>query len=455
MSTNKTSYPTRQTAVKREEQEAVAIKVSSSSSPEPAAARGTSWSHPAELAYPDAAAWTTDSIMEYIITYSFSVPGRNVTGKRTYFSTILSADGTTTVIPSVYRIPLMFVANFLWRSVCLVLQAGEWEDFKLGILHVGRVANAFLLEAREEAGQKGIGKMWRSEMFNRVLVRYRMGWLISDPKQLKEFWELYGENEYRKDTIKTLEWTRIALKGHKGFSITEEQIEDGITIPQFMDGLKENEGKWLWDPSGQNSPGTSAYQWLEKWRATRTWRAGQAPSTGAAITAASKQDATMAPPPPPSPTKIASTLPPQTAAPILQPTPVTSTTTNAQRQPLTTTRPLSTPTTQYTYPQPLLLLPLHHSNKAYHIQPQNPQREQHIETLEKKLTALKRRLVYEEVYGEPMEGVEEPGTGTGFWRSNLEHLTVEPGEQAPRLTRTESTPVKSRRKPSHMMDTSL
>ncbi|KAF8880382.1 hypothetical protein CPB85DRAFT_435713 [Mucidula mucida] len=197
----------------------------------------------------------------------------------------------------------MFVANFSWRSVYLVLQAGEWEDFKLGILHVGRVANAFLLEAREEAGQNGIGKMWRSEMFNRVLVRYRMGWLISDPKQLKEFWDLYGENEYRKDTIKTLEWTRIALKGHKGFSITEEQIEDGISIAQFMDGLKENEGKWLWDPSGQNSPGTSAYQWLEQWRATRTWRAGQVPSTGAAITTASKQDTAMAPPPPRAPQK--------------------------------------------------------------------------------------------------------------------------------------------------------
>ncbi|KAF8875980.1 hypothetical protein CPB85DRAFT_1443947 [Mucidula mucida] len=469
MSTNKNSYPTRQTTVKREEAEAVAIKVSSTTSPEPATAHGTSWSHPAELAYPDAAAWTTDSIMEYIITYSFSVPGRNVTGKRSYFSTIMSADGTTTTIPSVYRIPLMFVANFLWRSVYLVLQAGEWEDFKLGILHVGRVANAFLLEAREEAGQKGIGKMWRSEMFNRVLVRYRMGWLISDPKQLKEFWDLYGENEYRKDTIKTLEWTRIALKGHKGFSITEEQIEDGISIAQFMDGLKENEGKWLWDPSGQNSPGTSAYQSLEQWRATRTWRAGQVPSTGAAITAANKQDTAMAPPPPPSPTKVVSPLPPPTAAPIL-PTPVTSTC-----PPLTTTRPLSLlnvshpsvsrPTTQYTYPQPpppSAAPPLEQSLSYSTPKSSVPfvfdalqQREQHIETLERKLAALKRRLDYEEVYGAPMEGVEEPGMGTGFWRSNLEHLTAEPGEQAPGLTRTQSTPVKSRRKPSHMMDTSL
>lgn len=37
------------------------------------------------------------------------------------------------------------------------------------------------------------------------------------------------------------------------------------------------------------------------------------------------------------------------------------------------------------------------------------QREQHNETSERKLTALKRRLDYEEVFRAPMNSVESPG----------------------------------------------
>lgn len=175
----------------------------------------------------------------------------------------------------------------------------------MGICHVARVAEGFLSAGRREGeldgddiepdefgdadnpnelvpGKmvnsmtkgKGMARMWRCEMFDRVLVRYKLGWLISEPSQLREFWENFGDEEYRKDPVKTGEqptllssltqdrdalvlrcmqsnslpdWKRITTKGIKGFSLTDAQIDEGISIRQFTEGLKEVDGEWVWD----------------------------------------------------------------------------------------------------------------------------------------------------------------------------------------------------------------
>ncbi len=242
--------------------------------------------------------------MQFLLTHAFSIAPRP--SHRTYFTTVELANGDKVVIPSVYRVPLLFVGAFLWGSVKLVLQADEatglkreWEEFRVGIVHVARVAEAFLEAAKTQgdvdAGEdelksketKGMARMWRCEMFDRVLVRYKLGWLISEPDQLKEFWENYGDEEYAKDPVKTgqclnalfypylirfvADWKRITTKGVKGFKLTEDQIDDGLTIRQYVDGLKEVDGEWVWDEAGKHTSFRRANSFVESWRKTQVW----------------------------------------------------------------------------------------------------------------------------------------------------------------------------------------
>ncbi|KAF9011652.1 hypothetical protein BDZ89DRAFT_486022 [Hymenopellis radicata] len=223
--------PRKQPRVKQEDADTpVPMKVSRTPTPEvispttrrPSAPISTTYhAHPAELPYlTTPSTWSKSRIMQFLLTHSFSIAPRP--SHRTYFTTVELANGDKVVIPSVYRVPLLFVGAFLWGSVKLVLQADEasglkkeWEEFRVGIVHVARVAEAFLEAAKTQgdvdAGEddlksketKGMARMWRCEMFDRVLVRYKLGWLISDPDQLKEFWENYGDEEYAKDPVKT------------------------------------------------------------------------------------------------------------------------------------------------------------------------------------------------------------------------------------------------------------
>ncbi|KAK0205762.1 hypothetical protein DFS33DRAFT_1309525 [Desarmillaria ectypa] len=233
----------------------------------PSLPKDLGWDHPNELEYIDASWWSKDDIIKHLVTHSFSVPGRT---HRSKWATITSADGSTTVVPNVYRIPLMFVGEFMWNSLRLVLgDDKEWSEFKTGILHVSRLCKAFLDEVRRAMSEEGIGRSWRCAMFDRALVRYRMGWLLSHPRYLKEFWEMYGEEEYQKDAVKS-DWKRLVLKGLKGFKLDEEQIEGGITAIRWMSGIKEIHGDWTCD-TNENSPARNAQDYLESWQRMKLW----------------------------------------------------------------------------------------------------------------------------------------------------------------------------------------
>ncbi|KAK0440866.1 uncharacterized protein EV420DRAFT_1752646 [Desarmillaria tabescens] len=242
----------------------------------PSPPKDLGWDHPNELDYRDASGWSKDDIIKHLVTHSFSVPGRT---HRSKWATITSADGSTTVVPNVYRIPLMFVGEFMWSSLRLVLgDDKEWAEFKTGILHVSRLCKAFLDEVRRAMSEEGIGRSWRCAMFDRALVRYRMGWLLSHPKYLKEFWEMYGEEEYRKDAVKSVmvlisvDWKRLVTKGLKGFKLDEEQIEGGVMAVRWMSGLKEVAGAWIWDTNEKSPlPARNAQDYLESWQRTKLW----------------------------------------------------------------------------------------------------------------------------------------------------------------------------------------
>ncbi|KAJ8075250.1 hypothetical protein PM082_019586 [Marasmius tenuissimus] len=217
------------------------------------------WEHPAELEYCTPTDWTDTEIIHHLIAHSFDIPPK--VSKGTPFFEVTGIDGSRTVIPSGYRIPLMFIARFQWLSLKLVLSAedrdAEWKEYKYGILHVSRLCKRLLKVAQDALGgydaesgakskSKGIDRKWRSQTFDRALARYKLKWFISEPEQLQEFWDTYKDDEYKKDPLK-YDWRRWALKGHRGFSLTEDEIENGISAQQLMSGLKVKDEKWFWD----------------------------------------------------------------------------------------------------------------------------------------------------------------------------------------------------------------
>ena len=44
-----------------------------------------------------------------------------------------------------------------------------------------------------------------------------------------------------------LDWSRWALKGHKGFKLTQDELKNGIDARMITQGLKKDyDGKWVW-----------------------------------------------------------------------------------------------------------------------------------------------------------------------------------------------------------------
>ncbi|KAJ7591803.1 hypothetical protein C8J56DRAFT_1046133 [Mycena floridula] len=203
------------------------------------------WNHPDELAYPVADDWPDEKIFQYLNSCAFTIPPRGPSAAHLF--SVTTADGSTISLPGRYRIPLLWTAKYLWMSVKLVLTAdesvGEWENYRLSILHIGRLCNE-LLRAASPAGT--MDKKWTCPMFDRVLVRFKHRFLMNDPATVEEFWRTYGGQEYHVDIFK-FDWKRWALRGQSGFLLTENEINKGIKQHEFSQGLVQREGRWIWD----------------------------------------------------------------------------------------------------------------------------------------------------------------------------------------------------------------
>lgn len=279
------------------------IPPSRSSSPQPNT-NPLAWKHPAELEYDASEQWTDDAILNFIVSNAFSIPPKGTSRRQTFF-TVTSVDGSSAALPIRYRIPLLWVSHYLWDSLSLVWTAlereREWGLFKYGILHVARLCTELFKSARVAMGA-GMDRKWRCPMFDRALVRYRMKWLFNDPATVKEFWSLYGEKEFEKDVVvfgaflmhfsftfslllrhflsisyplrhdspswslfRITDWKRWALKGHKGFKLTDADILQGVNAEDLRKPLKHIEGFWFWERSSPDGtlaliplPGTNS-----------------------------------------------------------------------------------------------------------------------------------------------------------------------------------------------------
>ncbi|KAJ7779729.1 hypothetical protein B0H16DRAFT_1499687 [Mycena metata] len=226
------------------------------------------WRNPADLPFISKAGktWDDPAIIRFLRTKAaFSIPPRAAsTADPWVIVRCIGADtdGELVRLPRGYRIPLLWVAKFLWSSVALILapadpavRKDEWDDAKLDILHAARLCD-HLLSAAAEAGA-GMDRGWRCAAFDRALRRYWHRWLVSRDEFVRDFWREFGEEEYEGDVLK-LGWGQWVLKGHKGFAVTKQEVLNGITMEEFIKGLvvDEDEGTFQWLPSTTESPTT-------------------------------------------------------------------------------------------------------------------------------------------------------------------------------------------------------
>jgi hypothetical protein len=161
---------------------------------------GHSWDHPDELDYIEPG-WDQDKTISFLLANKFSVPGRP--GHSTALIKIPEFGGS--LIPARYRIPLMWVARYMWQSLHLVINAadrdGEWDSFRWGILHLSRLCTHLMESAKKTYEDFGIDRRWRCPAFDRALVRFKAKWLIQNPEHVQSFWESFGEEEFEKDIL--------------------------------------------------------------------------------------------------------------------------------------------------------------------------------------------------------------------------------------------------------------
>ncbi|KAJ7579595.1 hypothetical protein C8J56DRAFT_964483 [Mycena floridula] len=207
----------------------------------------TSWKHEAELVYPVAEDWSDDAIFEYLVANVFTLPARPPSATNLFE---VPCKHGTVKLPYRYRVPLLWTAKYLWVSVKLVMTAterqAEWEAYRLSILHVARLCATLLEKAHESALDEGMDKKWTCHTFDRVLVRFRRGYLMNDASTVELFWSLYGEEEYEANILKC-HWGHWALKGQSGFHLTSLEISKGVSKDELLQGLRRKAGQWTWE----------------------------------------------------------------------------------------------------------------------------------------------------------------------------------------------------------------
>ncbi|KAJ7119371.1 hypothetical protein C8R43DRAFT_86540 [Mycena crocata] len=222
------------------------------------------WQHPDELPYIKSG-WQDIEIIRFLTANVLTIPAQ--THSSGQWVHVLCADGVTVVLPRSYRLPLLWVAKYQWRSLELVLTAREairqreWDDAKYEILHIARLCAELVNAARVSAG-KGIDRAWRCGLFDRALLRYWHEWLLMRDEFVRHFWYEFGESDFEADVLKRT-WAQWVLKDHKGFSLTREEVARGISREQFTEGffVDEAAGTFEWIealPDPPDSPLTSA-----------------------------------------------------------------------------------------------------------------------------------------------------------------------------------------------------
>jgi hypothetical protein len=165
------------------------------------------WKHPTELDFIEPNDWGDNQIITYLFKNGFSIPGRSGASSLSIPLLELSTrKGEIITLPRGYRIPLMFVAKFQWKSLQLVITSPrrkeDWEAHKFDILHVARLCAKLLEEAKTVHAAGKMDKTWRCTTFDRALTRYYRRWLVSRDRFVRGFWLEFHEEEFETDVLK-------------------------------------------------------------------------------------------------------------------------------------------------------------------------------------------------------------------------------------------------------------
>ncbi|CAK5270768.1 unnamed protein product, partial [Mycena citricolor] len=201
------------------------------------------WRHPADLPYLQSG--FSDLEIARFIRYkgAFSVPPQStLASSKDPWASITRADGRKITIPRAYRMPLLWIGRYLWSSAQITLSTGsaeDWERTKWELLYVARLCDAFLNAAAEHHPME---RAWRWPTIDRVLVRYWYHWLISKDEFVKDFVADFGEEEFAIDFLKK-PWKQWAIKGYRGFALTPEEAQNGISSEEFTSGFVIDDDK--------------------------------------------------------------------------------------------------------------------------------------------------------------------------------------------------------------------
>ncbi|KAK6997257.1 hypothetical protein R3P38DRAFT_3370346 [Favolaschia claudopus] len=222
------------------------------------------WRHVAELEYlgprhPSIAMWNDFSILRYLVHTAISIPPRN-DNRSDPWVVVSCVDGATTAVPRGYRIPLLWLARVQWESLKLLLTAARplWDLIKYDVLHIARLTTQFLAKARDEPRMK---RQWRDPMFDHAVMRFFHGWMGCSAQFIWDFFKEFEDEEYKEDLLTRTEifptgWEQKVPKGIQGFSLSEQELLNGITAQQFMAGLVLREENQTFEWIAEPEPGT-------------------------------------------------------------------------------------------------------------------------------------------------------------------------------------------------------
>ena len=196
------------------------------------------WYHPADLPYISASTSPKDippslqdqtadqpgtitpaSIVSFLKTHAVSID--RIPGGKPRCS-VRVPSGSTAIIPSLYRLPLVYFSHFLWTSIWLVIvKKLPWEDHMYNILHVARLLDAFAEEAIANTSAYRVGtspanggagatttratsREWRCAAFDRAAIRMSCnGYLLPrdgyGDRYMSEFWAEHQDLRYKQD----------------------------------------------------------------------------------------------------------------------------------------------------------------------------------------------------------------------------------------------------------------
>ena len=227
-----------------------------------------------DLSFDDAKAWaetkTQREDIQLLHDVAYTVPQRDYNPVAPFV--YLNRQGIQLPLPHGYRVPLMWIAKYLWETVHSLLTQPEngavqkmWIAQREELLYLVLAVKTFLDLACDKLKNGGMEKGWRCLFFDRMLARLYRGQHRNRREYLERFLVQWTHKEYERDVLKhgelplsvtvtfdspaSLDWRRWGMKKHLGVQLSDDEIVRGFSSERLMTSLKLENGAWVVDPA--------------------------------------------------------------------------------------------------------------------------------------------------------------------------------------------------------------